>query len=123
VDSNDRLTYAILTAAHAIHRALGPGFLESIYGRALLAELKGAGFEVEKERVIKIRYGAAVVGKHRLDLVVNGCVVIELKANRGIIPVHHAQMRSYLQASGYPFGLLLNFGLTELQWEILRSDR
>ena len=54
-----------------------------------------------------------------LDLVVEGSAVVELKANRGIVPVHTAQLRSYLQATDYPFGLLLNFGTLELQWEVL----
>ncbi len=85
-------------------------------------QLKSDGLRIDREKLIKIWYGSSVVGKHRLDLVVDGSVIIELKANRGIIPVHVAQMRSYLHASNYAFGLLLNFGTTELQWELVRSD-
>jgi len=113
--------YRILEAARAVHTALGPGFIESIYGRALAVELKQSGFEVDRERAIKIWYGLCLVGKHRLDLVVDNSVIIELKAGRGIIPVHLAQMNSYIHASNYPLGLLLNFGTTELQWELIRS--
>jgi GxxExxY protein len=89
---------------------------------ALGAELKASGFQVDRERAIKIWYGPFIVGKHRLDLVVDESVVIELKANRWIIPVHIAQVRSYLHASAYSFGLILNFGLTELQWERIERD-
>jgi GxxExxY protein len=115
--------YRILEAARVVHSTLGPGFIESIYGRALAAELKASGFQVDRERVIKIWYGLCLVGKHKLDLVVNNSVFIELKASKGIIPVHLAQMNSYIHASNYPLGLLLNFGTTELQWEAIRSAR
>jgi len=116
------VVHRILKAARTVHCALGPGFVESIYGRALGAELKAAGFQVQREITIKVWYGPWVVGKHRLDLVVDYEVIIELKANRGIIPVHVAQLRSYLSASSYPLGLILNFGLTELQWERIERD-
>jgi GxxExxY protein len=122
VVSEDRVVYAILGAARAVHSALGPGFIERIYVRALLLELKGQGYQVEHERTIKIRYGEYFVGKHRLDLLVNGCAIVELKASRCIIPVHFAQMQSYLHASDYPLGLILNFGTTELQWEVIRKS-
>ena len=121
MDDQDRLVYRILEAARAVHNALGPGFVESIYGRALAAELKQCEFEVDRERAIKIWYGLCLVGKHRLDLVVDNSVIIELKASRAIIPVHVAQMNSYIHASNYPLGLLLNFGTTELQWEVIRA--
>ena len=123
MDSDDRLVYRILEGARLVHATLGPGFIESIYGRALTAELTNSGLRVDRERTIKIWYGPRLVGKHRLDLLVDRSVIIELKANRCIIPVHIAQMNSYLHASKYPFGLILNFGSTELQWELIRSAR
>ena len=122
MDSEDHLLYRILGAARAVHTALGPGFIESIYGRALTVELRNNGFHVDREKAIKVWYGICLVGKHRFDLVVDQSVIIELKASRSIIPVHIAQMNSYLHASDYPFGLILNFGTTELQWEFLRSS-
>ena len=103
-----------------VHTTLGPGFIESIYTRALVAALVGAGFHVDRENTVKIWYGLRLVGKQRLDLLVDGTVIVELKANRGIVPVHIAQMNSYLHATAFPFGLLLNFGAAELQWELLR---
>jgi GxxExxY protein len=112
----------IVEAAVRVHDTLGPGFLESIYSRALLAELRSHGFSIERERQIKIFYGSQVVGKHSLDLVVEKTAVVELKANLGLVPVHVAQLRSYLQATKYPFGVLLNFGTAELQWESLYQE-
>jgi GxxExxY protein len=122
VELDDRLVYRILESARLVHATLGPGFVESIYVRALVAELTNNGFHVDREKVIKVWYGGRVVGKHRLDMLVDGSAIIELKANRGIIPVHLAQVKSYLHASSYPFGLILNFGTTELQWELIRSN-
>ncbi|HEY2381046.1 MAG TPA: GxxExxY protein [Terriglobia bacterium] len=121
MDPGDQLAFRILKAARAVHTTLGPGFIESIYTRALIAELVDDGFQVEREKTVKIWYGDRLVGKHRLDLVVDGTVIIELKANHSLIPLHIAQMNSYLHATTFPFGLLLNFGATDLQWEFIRS--
>ena len=74
---------------------------------------------IQREKQIKIWYGTQLVGKHQLDLVVDGSIVVELKANRGIVGAHLAQVRSYLQASGHPYGLILNFGMPELEWELV----
>jgi GxxExxY protein len=119
-DVDDELVYAILRAARAVHTALGPGFTESIYTRALVAELKSNQFQVDREKLIRIWYGPLMVGKHRLDLVVEGYVILELKASRSLIPLNVAQVNSYLHATDYRLGLLLNFGTTELQWEVVR---
>lgn len=118
---NEQLAHEIVKAARAVHSELGPGFIESIYGRALITELKIRGFQVEHEKPIKIWYASSVVGRHRLDLVVDGAVIVELKASRGIIKVHTAQMNSYLHATNYPFGLILNFGMPELEYELIPS--
>jgi GxxExxY protein len=111
----------IVCAARQVHSALGPGFLESIYVRALISELRSQGLPLERERQIKIWYAGKIVGKHRLDLIVDGAVIVELKANHGIVAVHLAQLRSYLQATTYPLGLILNFGRSDLEWELLES--
>ena len=123
MEENENPAYRIVEAARVVHRTLGPGFLESIYGRALVAELRSRGMPIEREKQIKIWYGAQLVGKHRLDLVVEGSVVVELKANRGIVGAHAAQVRSYLQASGHPYGLIINFGMPELEWELIQVPR
>jgi len=119
VDDNENPAYRIVEAARQVHQTLGPGFLESIYNRALVSELKSRAFPIEREKQIKIWYGTQLVGKHRLDLVVDGNIIVELKANRGIAGAHVAQLRSYLQASGHPYGLILNFGMPELELEIV----
>ena len=103
--------------AERVHRTLGPGFVESIYSRALVAEFQREEFLVEREKLIRIRYGNLVVGRHRLDLVINQRVILELKVSRTIIPVHVEQLRSYLHATDYPIGLIINFGMPSLQWE------
>ena len=121
VAKDEHLINDILEAALAVHSCLGCGFMESIYGRALATELRKRDLRIEREKLIKIWYGSNVVGKHLLDLVVNETVIVELKEVRGIIPVHTAQLRSYLHATGYSAGLILNFGRPELQWERLQN--
>lgn len=118
-ESNDHLVHRILQAARKVHSALGPGFVETIYSRAMVAELKDGGFRIEREKLIKIWYGSQLVGKHYLDVVVDDEIILELKAGRGIIPVYAAQMKSYLHATRYPLGLILNFGMPELEWELI----
>ena len=119
MDDNENPAYRIIEAARLVHQTLGPGFLESIYGRALASELRNRGVPIEREKQIKIWYGTQLVGKHRLDLVVDAAIIVELKANRGIVGAHLAQLRSYLQASGHPYGLILNFGMPVLEWELV----
>ncbi len=116
------LIFRIVQSARLVHGSLGPGFLEIVYVRALLGELRSRGFRVEREKLVKIRYGLQVVGRHRLDLVVENSVVVELKAGRGIAVIHKAQVRSYLHATKFPFGLILNFGMPELEWESISSE-
>jgi GxxExxY protein len=123
MECTEQVVYQIVSAARLVHETLGPGFVEGIYSRALVAELTDNGFHVDRERSIKIWYGSRLIGKHRLDLLVDGSVIIELKATRTLIPVHTAQMNSYLHATSFPFGLLLNFGSTELQWELIPGGR
>jgi GxxExxY protein len=120
---NETLCKEIIDAATRVYEALGPGFLESIYSRAFFLELKSRGFNIERERQIKIWYGSQLVGKHVLDLVVAHTAIIELKANHSLIPVHGAQLRSYLQATEYPFGVLFNFGTSTLQYEVLFREK
>ena len=121
MEAGDQLVQRIIRAARRVHTALGPGFIENIYNRALAAELKVEQFRIEREKLIKIWYGSQLVGKHCLDIVVNDTVILELKASRGIVQVHTAQMKSYLHASHYSFGLILNFGMPELEWELIKQ--
>ena len=102
-----------------VHRQLGPGFLESIYKNALLHELSIQGLTVSSELIVPISYKEKVVGKHRIDVLVENQVVVELKAASVIIPIHAAQIISYLKATSIPVGLLINFGENSLVWKRL----
>ena len=106
---NDELTEKIIQCIIKVHKELGPGFLEKVYRRSLLVELKFAGLNVETEKEITILYRNTKVGEHRLDLIVNGIVVIELKTVESLSKAHYAQIRSYLKATHLKKGLLVNF--------------
>lgn len=109
------LTGAIIGAAIEVHRWLGPGFVESVYENALTLELEARSIPHARQVTVPVHYRGALVGTHRLDLLVGGVVVVELKALRAITPTHHAVVRSYLSASGCRHGLILNFGRRTLQ--------
>ncbi len=102
-------TEQIITAAIAVHRELGPGYLESFYEEALCLELKASGIEFERQKTVEVRYHGERIGMHRLDLLIEGKVVVELKAIKEFEPVHFSVVRSYLKATGLKTGLLLNF--------------
>ncbi len=105
----DRLTQAIIEAVINVHKLLGPGFLEGVYRSALEIELQDRGFRVEHEKEIHLYYKTQPVGLHRLDLVVDDEVVLELKAVEALNKNHYAQIRAYLKSSGIKTGLLINF--------------
>ena len=105
----DEITERIINAIITVHRTPGPGFLESIYRNALMLESRKQGLEVEVEKEIVICYDGVEVGRHRLDLMVGGQVVLELKTVEELGRAHYAQLRSYLKASGCKTGLLVNF--------------
>ena len=103
------LTDSLLNAAVAVHRELGPGFLESIYEAAMAHELTKRGYRVQRQKPVPVVYDAVVVGEHRLDLLVNEKVILELKACKAIEDIHLATARSYLKATGCEIALVLNF--------------
>lgn len=102
-------TREIISAIIQVHQTLGPGFLESIYRNALVLELRRRGFRVETEKRIKIFYEGEEVGEHRLDVLVAGTIIIELKTVEDLSKAHYAQLRSYLKATGLKVGILVNF--------------
>src|SRR5690242_16849827 len=106
---DDRLTRDIIAAIIHVHTVLGPGFLESIYRRALVHELTKRSFSVATEVEIDIVYDGTRVGQHRLDLLVEDQVIIELKTVEALGKAHYAQTKSYLRATGKPVALLVNF--------------
>lgn len=111
----ENLSKKIIGAAIEVHRELGPGFLEKIYEEALKLELRKQNFEFEYQKEITVEYLGVVVGVHRLDLVVEGKIIIELKAVKAFEDIHYAQLRSYLKATDMKVGLLLNFAKPTLE--------
>jgi GxxExxY protein len=109
-----KLTGRIIAAAIAVHKALGPGFLESIYENALSIELESQNLKFERQKLIPIFYGGRKIGEHRLDLLVEESVIVELKAAAGLEPIFFATVRSYLEALGLETGLIFNFAATPL---------
>ena len=108
------ITAQIISAAQEVHRTLGPGFEEVIYQRALARELAAHGLEFQREAWIDVHYKGEKVGRKRVDFVIDE-VMVEIKARGALEPVHFTQTLSYLRASGYKVGLLLNFGATKLE--------
>jgi len=111
----EELSNKIIGAAIEVHRVLGPGFLEYIYEQALKIEFSERNLNCESQKEIRINYNGVEIGQHRLDLVVENVIIVELKAVKGFADIHFAQLRSYLKATGLKVGLLLNFGKPTLE--------
>jgi len=104
------LSYEIMGCAIRVHRELGPGLLESIYKHCMLHEMELKGFSVYHEQFIPIFYrGVEMSAKLRADMVVNDLVVVEIKAVETILPIHEAQLHTYMKLLKVPQGLLINF--------------
>jgi GxxExxY protein len=115
------VTEEIIGAAIEVHRELGPGLLESAYEICLAHELAARGLRVERQVPLPVRYkGVELDCGYRLDLVVEGAVIIELKAVKGFEPIHTAQLLTYLRLSDQRVGLLLNFNVALLKQGIKR---
>lgn len=118
---DDGLTHAIIGCAMDVHTALGPGLLESTYKECLRHELIGAKFQVEAEKSVPIVYKNVVVNPgYRMDLLVEGKVVVELKAVEAFAMVHYQQVLTYLRLGNYKLGLLINFNVPLLKHGIKR---
>ena len=110
------LTRPIIGAAIAVHRELGPGLLEGTYQACFLRQLSADGLVARQEVPIQIRYKGIAVDEvaYRADVIVDGKVLVELKAVETLLPVHEAQVLSYLKHSGLRVGLLINFNVEQL---------
>jgi len=115
-DDLERLVERIIGACITVHAELGPGLLEATYSKAIAAELTHLGIQFELERSFPVTYKGMVIGHHRLDLLIERQVVIEVKAVERLLPVHVAQTICYLKVSEKRVALLMNFNA-----EILRS--
>jgi GxxExxY protein len=111
---NETLISRVIGAAINVHTQLGPGFLESLYEEALGIELRTLGIAFERQKPVPIFYRAQPIGEHRVDLLVERSVVVELKATSELEKIHFAVLRSYLKALGVCDGLLFNFAATRL---------
>ena len=111
---HETLTHRIIGCAIDVHRELGPGFLESVYESAMEVALTRAGIGYEKQKVVTVFCFGEEVGVHRLDLVVEKLIVVELTAIKALDDIHFATTRSYLKACRLSHGLLLNFATMPL---------
>jgi GxxExxY protein len=112
----DSLTEKIIGCGIEVHRVLGPGLLESIYRDSLAIEIGRATLRVERDRRVALTYkGERIGGDLKLDLMVEGRLIVEVKAVERIHPVHLAQVITYLKLTGCPVGLLMNFNTTSLR--------
>ena len=106
----DSLTEKIISAAIEVHRILGPGLLESIYEEALCYELSKREIHFERQKEVNVVYKDQVIKGQRLDLLVNGEVIVEIKSVRKLEDIFTAQVLSYLKSTGIKRGLIINFG-------------
>ncbi len=127
----DALTREVIGAAIDVHRHLGPGLMESIYERCLLRELSLRQIPTENQHAVKIEYKGLIFEEVlRCDILVKGCLLVELKSVQEILPVHKAQLFSYMRLLNVPLGLLINFhevkltdGIARMMLPGARGDR
>jgi GxxExxY protein len=119
MDADERrlndITERVIGCAYTVTNTLGHGFLEKVYENALAYELRKTGLMVEQQRSIKVRYDGIVVGDYMADLLIEGQVMVELKAVKSIDNIRVAQCLNYLKATGLKVCLLLNFGVPKVQ--------
>ena len=119
--TDEEIGHAIIGAAIKVHSAVGPGLLESAYETCLRHELEKQGLAVRQQTLIPIRYEDLTIDNgYRADLLVGDRLVVELRAIEGILPVHRAQLLSYLRLGGFKLGYLLNFHVARLRDGIVR---
>jgi GxxExxY protein len=110
------LSYQIIGAAYKVHRELGPGLLESSYEVCLEYELSLAGFHVERQKILPVTYsGVQLNAGYRIDLLIENQIILEIKSVDEIIPIHKAQLMTYLKLSRLKLGLLLNFNVPDMK--------
>jgi GxxExxY protein len=118
---HDLVARQIVDAAFAVHGTLGPGLLESVYQQCLACELEAREIPFQLQVALPVLYrNKRVEVGYRMDLVVGGLVVVEVKATERTLPVHEAQLVTYLKLSGYQLGLLINFNVVLIKYGIRR---
>lgn len=120
----NQVSGTVVEAAFQVHEQLGPGLLESVYELCLAEELNSRGCSVERQVRLPIRYKDKLLDAQlRLDLMVNNCVIVEVKAVDSLLPLHEAQLLTYLKLTGVRLGLLLNFNVPLIRSGIRRLIR
>jgi GxxExxY protein len=119
----DRLAHQVIGAAIEVHRILGPGFLESVYEEALCVELQLRAIPFQRQIPVPVLYKEIAIGHGRLDLLVDGKLIVEIKTVDALAPIHTAQAMSYLKATGHHLALLINFNSAILRDGIKRIVR
>ncbi len=104
------LSEKIISAAYAVHKSLGYGFVEKVYGNAMEIELRENGIKCNVEVPLKVLYHKQVVGDYFADMIVDDKIIVEIKAVNELLPIHEVQLVNYLKATGINVGLLINFG-------------
>lgn len=111
----EELSYRIMGAVFEVHNTLGPGFVENVYEEALVYELGMRNIPFERQKTVTVVYKGQPVGTHRLDLVVEDEIILELKAASALSDVFKQQVLSYLKATGFKLGILINFGTPRVE--------
>ena len=114
---HQELTEVIIGAFYEVYNELGYGFLESVYRNSLLHELRKAGLKADAEIPVQVFYDGILVGDFKADIIVEGAVILELKAVENLNKIHEVQLVNYLNATGQEIGLLLNFGAASLEFK------
>ena len=110
------LSYRIMEAVFEVHKTLGPGYSEPIYEEALFREFGFKGMKVERQKIIDVFYKGEKIGEYRVDMVVEDKIILELKAVSELNEIFESQLFSYLKATGYKLGILINFGKKEVRY-------
>lgn len=113
----DQLITEVIECAKRIRRQLGPGFLEKVYKNAMVVELRKLKLNFETEKLIQVLYDGIVVGEYRTDIIVEGKLILELKATQDLSIANEVQLVNYLTSTGIDDGLLINFGSDKLQFK------
>ena len=126
MDANSRrlneLSNKVIKAAFAVSNSLGVGFLEKVYENSLAHELRKAGFVVDQQKAIQVAYDGAIVGDYIADILVEGNLLVEVKAVKALDEIHMAQCMNYLKATGMRLCMLLNFGNPKLEIKRIVRD-
>ncbi len=109
------ITEKVIGCAYIVSNGLGSGFLEKVYENALAHELRENGLKLEQQHPVKVRYDGIIVGDYVADLLVEDCILVELKAIQSLDGIHQAQCLNYLKATGLRLCLLINFGSPRVQ--------